>query len=87
MSRIIILEVPDKYKLTGRDLLFYIHKTYPEIELKLSANFDWWKNMCSNLSLENILPLMPSKKMIDNVDEYITMRRYPKSIEEREAKK
>ncbi len=86
MSRIFVIEVPDKYELTAKEFISHISEKYPDVELKISANFSWWKKISSILPLDGILPLMIDKKNLNNVDEFISSIRYPKSIEEREVK-
>lgn len=83
MSRIIVIEIPDKYKTPSREIFQHLRKEYPDIELRLSAPFSWWRDICADRKLESILPVFPNKKLIDNIDDLIDKIRYPKSIEER----
>jgi hypothetical protein len=85
MSRIVVLEIPDEYELTARELLDWINYEYPDVEVLLQANFDWWRKYCANQDVIKILPLLPNKKLLDNLDEFIDSRLNPKSIEERKA--
>lgn len=83
MSRVIVIEIPDKYKTPSREIFLNLKKDYPDIELKLSAPFSWWQDVCADRKVESILPGFPTKKLIDNIDDFIDKIRYPKSIEER----
>lgn len=83
MSKIIILEVPDKYNVSGRTICNIVRDIYPDVELRIHSNFDLWKKICIQYKLEQILPLFPNKRAIDNIDELIESVKNPKSIEER----
>jgi hypothetical protein len=84
LSRIVILEVPDRYEITGKELLKIIRSDFPDIELRLSANFDWWKDICSKRKIMECLPLMIKKEKITNI---LDIMKNPMSIEERKGEK
>lgn len=83
MSRIIVLEVPDKYEVSSRTITKLLQEKYPDVELRISAGFNWWKDICSKKTDIELLPMFPSKRLIDNIEIYIENMRNPKSIEER----
>jgi hypothetical protein len=83
MSRIIIIEMPDKYEANSRQVIKHVQEKWPAAGLLRSADFSWWKYICSKQTLPEILPFCPTVSMIESVDKLIEEARNPKSYEER----
>jgi hypothetical protein len=83
MSRVLVIEVPDKYEVTSRTVLNIIREKYPDVHLLRSCGFQWWKDICAkndDISIPFISSL-PEEKVI----QLIHSIKNTKSFEEREA--
>ena len=81
MSRVIVIEMPDKYKATTRAVMTHIRAKYPDAGFLQSTTFQWWKDYCkSRFSVEQ-LPIFidPDNK----VGDFIKILSEPQSYEER----
>lgn len=84
MSKIIVFEIPDDEYIGQRKIFNHIKEICPNVELRISADFEWWRKACEDIEVQHILPLIPPKTfMKNNIDKLIELFRNPKSIEER----
>jgi hypothetical protein len=82
MSRVIIIEMPDKYQATAREVLTHIRTKYPDAGMLLSTTFQWWKEYRKSSFNIGQLPVFVNPDKV-KVDELIEAIKNPQSYEER----
>ena len=80
MSRVIIIEMPDKYQATARAVMAHIRTKYPDAGILQSTTFQWWKDYEKSHFGVGQLPIFIDP---DKVDDFIKTLSEPQSYEER----
>jgi glutathionylspermidine synthase len=80
MSRVIVIEMPDKYQATTRAVMAHIWSKYPDAGLLLSATFQWWNDLQKSSFNVGRLPLAMRTGSVTGL---VELMKNPQSYEER----
>jgi len=80
MSRVIVIEMPDKYRATTREVLAHIRTKYPDAGLLQSSPFRWWNDLQKSSFTVGKLPVLVRTGAVTGLVELMTS---PQSYEER----
>lgn len=86
MSRVIIIEMPDKYQATAREVLKHIREKYPDAGLLQSSSFRWWKEYRKSSFNVGQLPVFVNPDSV-KIEELFEAMTNPQSYEERTVHK
>ena len=80
MSRVIVIEMPDKYQATTRAVMAHIRTKYPDAGMLQSSPFRWWNDLQKSSFTAGRLPLSMRTGSVTGLVELLAN---PQSYEER----